>query len=129
MWLHFSTIKLSQYLFMHEKLRNRSSPGKFCWQTGELYTIRWIRSVLKVVYFLRTVWGYISPFPYTTWPKARYQKNPKSFTYYSRTITNLIKFDFPLPRDQTLRCRICQMIDEKFKCVTFKAALDDVRYL
>jgi hypothetical protein len=53
---------------------------------------------------------------------------PKTFTNYSRTITNLTKFDFPLPRDQTSRSRISQMISEKFKCVTFKAALDDVRY-
>jgi hypothetical protein len=52
----------------------------------------------------------------------------KTFTYYSRTITNLTKFDFPLPRDQTSRSRIWPMISEKFKCVTFNAALDDVRY-
>jgi hypothetical protein len=37
----------------------------------------------------RTVWGYISPSPYTTCPKARYQNIPKTFSYYSRTITNL----------------------------------------
>jgi hypothetical protein len=52
----------------------------------------------------------------------------KTFTYYSHTITNLTKFDFPLSRDQTSRSRIWHMISEKFKCVTFKAALDDVRY-
>jgi hypothetical protein len=32
---------------------------------------------------------YISSFPYKTWPKARYQKIRKTFSYYSRTITNL----------------------------------------
>jgi hypothetical protein len=33
-----------------------------------------------------------------------------------------------LPRDQTSRSWIWQIISEKFKCVTFKAALDDIRY-
>jgi hypothetical protein len=33
--------------------------------------------------------GYISPFPYTIWPKARYQKIRKTFWYYSLTITSL----------------------------------------
>jgi hypothetical protein len=33
--------------------------------------------------------GYIYSFPYKTWPKARYQKIPKTFSYHSRTITNL----------------------------------------
>jgi hypothetical protein len=60
--------------------------------------------------------------------QSKVSKIPKTFTYYSRTITNLTKFDFPLPRDQTSRSRIWQMISEKFKCVTFKAVLDDVRY-
>jgi hypothetical protein len=49
--------------------------------------------MLKVVYFLRTkkraLWGYISPYPYKTWPKARYQKIHKTFPYHFRTITNL----------------------------------------
>jgi hypothetical protein len=31
-----------------------------------------------------------SPFLYTTCPKARYKKNRKTFTFFSRTITNLI---------------------------------------
>jgi hypothetical protein len=61
--------------------------------------------------------------------QSKVSKFRKTFTYYSRTITNLTKFDFPLPRDQRSRSRIWQMISEKFKCVTFKAALDDVRYL
>jgi hypothetical protein len=33
--------------------------------------------------------GYISPFPYTIWPKAMYQKIPKTFSYCARSITNL----------------------------------------
>jgi hypothetical protein len=83
-----------------------------------------IRSVLKVVYFLRAVrviflHPHIQPYP----------KFPKTFTYNSRSITNLTKFDFPLPRDQTSRSRIWQMISENFKCGTFNPALDDVRYL
>jgi hypothetical protein len=32
---------------------------------------------------------YSSPFPYTTYPKARYQNIPKTFPYYLCTITNL----------------------------------------
>jgi hypothetical protein len=56
--------------------------------------------------------GYIYPYPYITWPKARYQKIPKTFSYYFRSITNLTKFNFPLPRDQTSRSRIWQMISE-----------------
>jgi hypothetical protein len=56
--------------------------------------------------------GYIFPFPYTTWPKARYKKIHKLFTYYFCTITNLTKFDFPLPHDQTSRSRLWQMISE-----------------
>jgi hypothetical protein len=59
---------------------------------------------------------------------SKVSKIPKTFTYYSRTITNLTKFDIPLPGDQTSRSRIWQMISEKCKCVTFKAAPDDVRY-
>jgi hypothetical protein len=37
----------------------------------------------------RKVWGYICPFPYTTCPKTRYQKFPKTFNYCSPIITNL----------------------------------------
>jgi hypothetical protein len=37
----------------------------------------------------RTVWGIFLHLPYTTRPKARYQNIPKTFNYYSRTITNL----------------------------------------
>jgi hypothetical protein len=66
----------------------------------------------KSCVFLAHGLGYISPFPYTTWSKARYQKIPKTFTYYFCTISNLWKFDFPLPRDQTSRSRIWQMINE-----------------
>jgi hypothetical protein len=32
---------------------------------------------------------YLSPFPYTTWPKARYQKIPRTISYYFCTMTNL----------------------------------------
>jgi hypothetical protein len=63
----------------------------------------------KSCVFLAHGTGYISPFPCTAWPKARYQKIPNTFTYYSGTITNLTKFDFPLPRDQTSRSPIWQM--------------------
>jgi hypothetical protein len=54
----------------------------------------------------------ISPFPYTTWRKARYQIIPKAFTYYSLIITNFTKLYFPSLRDQTSRDRIWQMIRE-----------------
>jgi hypothetical protein len=84
-----------------------------------------ICSVLKVLYFLRTVWGYISPFQYTIWPKARYQKMPKTFAYNFCTITNLKKFHFPLPRDQTSRSWIWQMISENSSVgLSIKTALD-----
>jgi hypothetical protein len=53
----------------------------------------------KSLYFLRTVGIYFS-IPIHNLPKARYQNIPKTFTYYSRTITYLTKFDFPLPRDK-----------------------------
>jgi pterin-4a-carbinolamine dehydratase len=94
--------------------------GKFCWQTGESDC-----SVLKVVYcnFLCTVWGIFLHWHSHTQPKARYQKISETFTYTSHTITNLTKFDFPLPHDQMSRSQIWQMISEKFKCGTFKAAL------
>jgi hypothetical protein len=72
---------------------------------------------------------YISPFSYTAWPKARYQHISKIFPHYSRTITNLTKFDFPLPLDQTWESRIWQMIIKKFKCGIFKDGLGEVRYL
>jgi hypothetical protein len=81
----------------------------------------------KSCVFLAHGLGCISPFPYTTWPKARYQKILRTFTYYTRTITNIIMFYFPLPCNQISRSRIWEMISEKFKCRTFKAALD--RYL
>jgi hypothetical protein len=42
--------------------------------------------------------------------QSKVSKISKTFTYYSRTISNLTKFDFPLPRDQTSRSRIWQMI-------------------
>jgi hypothetical protein len=66
----------------------------------------------KSCVFLAHGLGYISLFPYIIWPKARYKKIPKTFTYYFRTITNLTKFDLPLPRDQTSRSRIWQIISE-----------------
>jgi hypothetical protein len=43
----------------------------------------------KSCVFLAHGLGYISPFPYTICQKARYQKIPISFTYYSRAITTL----------------------------------------
>jgi hypothetical protein len=66
----------------------------------------------KICVFLAHSLGYIYPYPYITWPKARYQNICKTFPYYFRTITNLTKFEFPLPRDQTSRSRIWQMISE-----------------
>jgi hypothetical protein len=64
-------------------------------------------------------------------PKQGIKKFLYEFTFYFPTFTNFTKFDFPLPCDQTLRSLniIWQMISEKFKCGTFKAALDDVKYL
>jgi hypothetical protein len=41
-----------------------------------------------------------------------YLKIPKTVIYYSCTITNLTKFDFPLPSDQTSRSQKPQMIGE-----------------
>jgi hypothetical protein len=74
----------------------------------------------KSCVFLAHSLGYISPFPYTTWPKARYQKN--SYVSYQLFSCHhcLTKFDFPLSRDQTLRSRIWQIISEKFKCGTLR---------
>jgi hypothetical protein len=87
-----------------------------------------IRQVLNLsCVFLAHSFGYISPFPYTICPKARYQRIPISFTYYSYHNYLYTKFDFPLSRDQTTISRICRMMHEKFKCGTFEAALDDVR--
>jgi hypothetical protein len=76
-----------------------------------------IRSVLKVVYFLRTVWGIFLNFHTQSDPKQGIKKFPNTFTYNSRTITNLTKLDFPLPCDQTLKSRIWQMLSKK--CGTF----------
>jgi hypothetical protein len=80
----------------------------------------------KSCVFLAHGLGVYFPISLHNLAQSKVSKIPK--TYYSRTITNLTKFDFPLPRDQTSKSRIWQMISEKFKCVTFKAALDDVRY-
>jgi hypothetical protein len=60
-----------------------------------------IRSVLKVVYFLRTVWDIFLHSHTQPDPKQGIKKFLRHYTYYSRTITNLTKFDFPLPYDQT----------------------------
>jgi hypothetical protein len=56
-------------------------------------------------------------------------KASKNFYVIYLFLSYLTKLDFPLSRDQTSRSRIWQMIGKKFKCGTFKVAVDDVRYL
>jgi hypothetical protein len=89
-----------------------------------------IRSELKVLHFLRTVWGICLHFHKQSTPK----QGIKKFLCHLPTCTTLVpslhvpyKFDFFLSRDQTSRSRIWQIIREKFKCETFKAALNDVK--
>jgi hypothetical protein len=68
-----------------------------------------IRSVLKVVYFLRTVWGI---FLHSHTQPDREQGIKKFLRHLPTTLVpspNLTKFVFPLPRGQTLRSRIWQM--------------------
>jgi hypothetical protein len=97
----------------------------YCWFSCEIVAFRenfadrsesYDSFCAKSYVFLAHSLGYISPFPYTTWPKARYQKIPMTFIYYSRTITNHTKLDFPLLHvsDKTSRSRILQMTSEKF---------------
>jgi hypothetical protein len=54
------------------------------------------------VFFAHGLGVYFS-IPLHNLAQSKVSKIPKTFTYYSRTITNLTKFDFPLPRDQTSR--------------------------
>jgi hypothetical protein len=58
---------------------------------------------------LHAVWGiFLHSHTQPDQKQARYQKIPK--TYFSHNITNLTKFDFPMPRDQISRSQILQMI-------------------
>jgi hypothetical protein len=58
-----------------------------------------ICSVLKVVYFLRKVWGIFLHYHTQTADPKQGIKKFLTFTNYFRIITNLTKFDVPLPRD------------------------------
>jgi hypothetical protein len=71
-----------------------------------------IRSVLKVVYFLRTIWGIFLHFHTQSAPN---QGIKKFLCHFPSTLVPslLTKFDFPLSCDQTSRFRILQMIGEK----------------
>jgi hypothetical protein len=76
----------------------------------------------KSCVFLAHDLEHISSFPCTIFPKARYD------IYYSRNITTLQSLTSLCHLTKHPRSRIWQMVGEKFKCGTFKAALDDVRY-
>jgi hypothetical protein len=89
-----------------------------------------IPPALKVVYFLRTVWGI---FLYShTKPDPKQSTCIKKFLrHLPSTIVpsvHLKKFEFPLPHDQTSRSRIWLQISEKFRCGNFNAALNKLSH-